>query len=104
LDTLTVTDVRTGVVFLAGLQELGQSVVQPSVVKFEVDESGPGNIDRDDMSRRLGIQNANQRHGQGSRIGARSLGRDHGDIGRPVTMLASGGPFEVDGGRFYGQI
>ena len=60
---------------------------------------GPAISIADDVGGRVGVEHLHQGRGQGPGIGPGLLGRDQGDVGRPVAVLPTGRALEVDRGR-----
>ncbi len=96
LHPLAVTDVGPGVAVLTLFEDGGHGLDQPPVVETEVDEAGSGQLDGHHVRGPVALEHLHDRGGQGARVGAGSLGRHQGDVGRPVAVLPTCGTFEVD--------
>ena len=93
----TLADVGAGVGVDAGLDHVGQHLVEPRVGEAEVDEARPGDLHRRDVGGRRGVEDLGQPAGELPRVPAGALGRGQGHVRRPVAVLAPRRALEDDG-------
>ena len=73
-----------------------QHIVQPGVGEAEVEEARPRDLDRDHMRGRRGGELVGELLGELAGVASGSLGGGERDVRRPVAVLASRRPLEVD--------
>ena len=100
VDPGTCAEVEAGVAVLPRRDDVGEHVVQPRRRQPEVDEAGPGDLDRVDVREVHRLEGTDQVAGDVARVPTGGLGRGERDVARPVPVLAARGTLHrpVDGG------
>ena len=79
-----------------GVDDGADQVVQPRRVQAEVDEAGPGDLDRGDVAGRVRGERVGELLGELAGVATGGLGGGHGDVGGELAVLAPGRSLEVD--------